>query len=257
MSVHARFISAPRRSLLSEWFIFPTIFLAVVAAHSPLLRLPYYWDEAGYYIPAAYDFFRTGSLIPFSTLSNAHPPLPSIYLAALWKLFGFSPLVTRVGMCCRGSGSAHRHLAAGRCHNRKRVSCRSNGGPDRDLSDIFCTKLARACGCLRRCGDTMGDRLPVKRKQVRDLARCRLLFPGDPVEGNRHRHAARSRGLGIVACCQIAREEPSRPRGRSLPARYSTRSLVPVSLAQAPALYLAIPNTFATTPQPRSRRCAC
>ena len=30
----------------------------------PLLRLPYYWDEAGYYIPAAWDFFRTGSLIP-------------------------------------------------------------------------------------------------------------------------------------------------------------------------------------------------
>jgi Dolichyl-phosphate-mannose-protein mannosyltransferase len=68
--------------------------------HAPLLRLPYYWDEAGYYIPAAYDFFRTGSLIPFSTLSNAHPPLPSIYLATAWKLFGFSPLVTRVAMCC-------------------------------------------------------------------------------------------------------------------------------------------------------------
>ncbi len=82
------------------WAVFPIILVAVIAAHGPLLRLPYYWDEAGYYIPAAYDFFRTGSLIPFSTLSNAHPPLPSIYLAALWKLFGFSPLVTRVGMCC-------------------------------------------------------------------------------------------------------------------------------------------------------------
>ena len=67
---------------------------------APPLRLPYYWDEAGYYIPAAYDFFRTGSLIPFSTLSNAHPPLPSIYLAALWKLFGSLLLMTRVGMCC-------------------------------------------------------------------------------------------------------------------------------------------------------------
>ena len=97
--LHARSISARRRFFLSEWLIFPAIFLAVVAAHSPLLRLPYYWDEAGYYIPAAYDFFRTGSLIPFSTLSNAHPPLPSIYLAVAWKVFGFSPLVTRVGMC--------------------------------------------------------------------------------------------------------------------------------------------------------------
>jgi hypothetical protein len=75
------------------------VFAAVFLAHWPLLRLPYYWDEAGYYIPAAYDFFRTGSLIPFSTLSNAHPPLPSIYLAACWKLFGFSPFVTRTAMC--------------------------------------------------------------------------------------------------------------------------------------------------------------
>lgn len=68
-------------------------------AHWPLLRLPYYWDEAGYYIPAAYDFFRSGALIPYSTLSNAHPPLPSICLAAFWKIFGFHPFVTRSAMC--------------------------------------------------------------------------------------------------------------------------------------------------------------
>ena len=62
------------------------------------MRLPYYWDEAGYYIPAAYDFFRTRSLIPYSTLSNAHPPLPSIYLALWWKLSGFVPFTTRLAM---------------------------------------------------------------------------------------------------------------------------------------------------------------
>lgn len=76
--------------------IFCGIFLALVISHQGLLTLPYYWDEAGYYIPAAWDFFRTGSLIPLSTLTNAHPPLPGIYLAAWWKLFGFSPLVTRL-----------------------------------------------------------------------------------------------------------------------------------------------------------------
>src|SRR5208282_1628812 len=81
------------------WAVFPAIFLAVLVAHWPLLHLPYYWDEAGYYVPAALDFFRTGSLIPFSTLSNAHPPLPSIYLAVAWKIFDFSPLVTRAAMC--------------------------------------------------------------------------------------------------------------------------------------------------------------
>src|SRR5580692_6194320 len=81
------------------WAVGLATFLAVLAAHAPLLRLPYYWDEAGYYIPAAWDFFRTGSLIPYSTLTNAHPPLPAIYLAIWWKLFGFSPLVTRTAMC--------------------------------------------------------------------------------------------------------------------------------------------------------------
>ncbi len=77
------------------WMIFPVIFAALYATHFSLLRLPYYWDEAGYYIPAAWDFFRTGSLIPITTLSNAHPPLPSIYLALWWKASGFAPEVTR------------------------------------------------------------------------------------------------------------------------------------------------------------------
>lgn len=77
------------------WMIFPVIFAGLYITHFSLLRLPYYWDEAGYYIPAAWDFFRTGSLIPSTTLSNAHPPLPSIYLALWWKASGFFPEVTR------------------------------------------------------------------------------------------------------------------------------------------------------------------
>jgi hypothetical protein len=75
--------------------VFSVIFAALYASHFTLLRLPYYWDEAGYYIPAAWDFFRTGSLIPVTTLTNAHPPLPSIYLALWWKVSDFSPEVTR------------------------------------------------------------------------------------------------------------------------------------------------------------------
>jgi len=81
------------------WVVLAAAFAAVLAAHASLLRLPYYWDEAGYYIPAAFDFFRTGSLIPYSTLSNAHPPLPSVYLAVWWKVFHFAPVVTRTAMC--------------------------------------------------------------------------------------------------------------------------------------------------------------
>ena len=77
------------------WMVFPVIFASLYVSHFSLLRLPYYWDEAGYYIPAAWDFFRTGSLIPITTISNAHPPLPSVYLALWWKLSGFHPEVTR------------------------------------------------------------------------------------------------------------------------------------------------------------------
>jgi Dolichyl-phosphate-mannose-protein mannosyltransferase len=78
------------------WLVFPLIFAALYLSHIALLRLPYFWDEAGYYIPAAYDLFRTGALIPYSTLSNAHPPLPAVYLALWWKLSGFVPVTTRV-----------------------------------------------------------------------------------------------------------------------------------------------------------------
>jgi 4-amino-4-deoxy-L-arabinose transferase-like glycosyltransferase len=83
--------------------IFPGIFAALCASHFTLLRLPYYWDEAGYYIPAAWDFFRAGSLIPLTTPSNAHPPLPSIYLALCWKAFGFHPIVTRLAVLVAAS----------------------------------------------------------------------------------------------------------------------------------------------------------
>src|SRR5271167_442896 len=78
--------------------VFAVLFVFIFLLHLPLLRLPYFWDEAGYYIPAARDLLLTGSLIPHSTPSNAHPPLVMAYLALSWKVFGFSPLVTRVAM---------------------------------------------------------------------------------------------------------------------------------------------------------------
>ncbi len=66
--------------------------------HAPLLRLPYFWDEAGYYVPAARDLFLHGTLIPRSTPSNAHPPLVMAWLALAWRVAGYSPLVTRTAM---------------------------------------------------------------------------------------------------------------------------------------------------------------
>jgi 4-amino-4-deoxy-L-arabinose transferase-like glycosyltransferase len=75
--------------------LYPLFFAVVYLSHITLLRLPYFWDEAGYYIPAAWDFFRTGSLIPQTTLTNAHPPLPSILLASWWHLSGYVVSGTR------------------------------------------------------------------------------------------------------------------------------------------------------------------
>ena len=81
------------------WQLYPVFFAAVYLSHLTLLRLPYFWDEGGYYIPAAWDFFRTGTLIPVTTATNAHPPLPSILLAGWWRLSGFVPSGTRTFIC--------------------------------------------------------------------------------------------------------------------------------------------------------------
>jgi hypothetical protein len=62
------------------------------------LQLPYFWDEAGYYVPAARDILLTGSLIPHSTVSNAHPPLVMAWGALWWKVVGYAPVVTRTAM---------------------------------------------------------------------------------------------------------------------------------------------------------------
>ena len=79
-------------------FAYALIFVFLFVTHAPLLRLPYFWDEAGYFIPAARDLLLTGSLIPHTTLSNAHPPLVMLWLAFWWKFSGFTPAVTRTAM---------------------------------------------------------------------------------------------------------------------------------------------------------------
>jgi 4-amino-4-deoxy-L-arabinose transferase-like glycosyltransferase len=79
--------------------LYPLFFVGIYLSHYRLLRLPYFWDEAGYYIPAAWDFFRLGTLIPQSTTTNAHPPLPSILLAAWWHLSGYVISGTRTLVC--------------------------------------------------------------------------------------------------------------------------------------------------------------
>src|SRR5499427_4569438 len=86
------------RSRLHPAVVFVVIFVVIFLLHVPLLSLPYFWDEAGYYVPAARDLLLLGSVIPSTTVSNAHPPLIMAWLALWWKWAGFAPLVTRSAM---------------------------------------------------------------------------------------------------------------------------------------------------------------
>src|ERR1700691_5292419 len=83
---------------VQQFLLFALFFAGLMLLHAPLLRLSYFWDEAGYYVPAARDLFLTGTLIPQSTPSHAHPPLVMAWLALNWHVFGYSTLVTRTAM---------------------------------------------------------------------------------------------------------------------------------------------------------------
>jgi hypothetical protein len=88
----------PPRLMPPMPLLFAIVFTIVFLLHAPLLRLPYFWDEAGHYIPAARDLLLSGDPIPKSTISNAHPPLVMAWLALWWKLSGYTPAVTRTAM---------------------------------------------------------------------------------------------------------------------------------------------------------------
>src|ERR1700757_4638263 len=86
------------RSSLHPALVFAVILVVIFLLHAPLLQLPYFWDEAGYYIPAARDILLCGRFIPHTTPSNAHPPLVMAWVALWWKCAGYTPLVTRSAM---------------------------------------------------------------------------------------------------------------------------------------------------------------
>ena len=91
-TVQSRFQAAPPAST-QLFLLFALFFAGLILLHAPLLRLPYFWDEAGYYIPAARDLYLSGSPVPQSMLSNAHPPLVMAWLALVWRVF--DNMVTR------------------------------------------------------------------------------------------------------------------------------------------------------------------
>jgi 4-amino-4-deoxy-L-arabinose transferase-like glycosyltransferase len=94
----------PRRILTALSFI--GAFALLLLLHAPFLHLPYFWDEAGYYVPAALDIYHGWQLVPESTLPVGHTPLVMVYLAMIWHVFGFSPLVTRAAMILIAAATA-------------------------------------------------------------------------------------------------------------------------------------------------------
>ncbi|HVF27571.1 MAG TPA: glycosyltransferase family 39 protein [Pyrinomonadaceae bacterium] len=98
LTVKAHHTSRTSSRIIPAALLLLILFLSILVLHLPLLNLPYYWDEVGYFVPAARDFLFRGDPIPINTLSNAHPPLVMIYLALCWKLFGESIFITRVAM---------------------------------------------------------------------------------------------------------------------------------------------------------------
>ena len=111
---------------MRAWILFSLAFVIALGmltlSHAAFLHLPYFWDEAGYYIPAALDFYHHGLLIPRDTLPTGHTPLVPIYLALAWRLFGFSQPVTRVAMLALAAGTLIVLYALGRTVARREVA---------------------------------------------------------------------------------------------------------------------------------------
>ena len=87
-------IHCATRAPMPLWMLYPVFFAAVYLSHLTLLRLPYFWDEGGYYIPAAWDFFRTGTLIPVTT-ADQRAPAPAC--RSCWRAGGASPALSPAG----------------------------------------------------------------------------------------------------------------------------------------------------------------
>lgn len=85
-------------NLRAGMVFFALIAIATVALHYPLLRMPFYWDELGQFVPAALDIFERGAWVPVTTLPNIHPPGLMALLAGVWTVFGYSIGVTRLAM---------------------------------------------------------------------------------------------------------------------------------------------------------------
>ena len=175
--------------------LFTLFFLGLFALHAPLLRLPYFWDEAGYYIPAARDLLLSGSLIPHSAPSNAHPPLVMAYLALAWKLLGFTPVVTRTAMLADRRLHAAGCVSSGRA-SRQHPGCNRFGDLHRALSRVLHPEFARPPRPGRRRTHFLGT---ARLRGRSSPCNCNLVLARGPRQRNRDPRAIGSLRLGTAA----------------------------------------------------------
>jgi len=116
--------------------LFPLVFVIIFLLHAPLLRLPFFWDEAGFYVPAAYDLAHSHTLIAKTTLDTGHPPLSAAYLALWFTLSGWKPAVARVAMLLLAAFALTKrfHARATACGHRR---CCGYNHRHRRISDLF------------------------------------------------------------------------------------------------------------------------
>ena len=98
-------MSARSTRAASYLFFFALFAILVLFTHVWFVKLPYFWDEMGQFVPAALDLYRTGSWIPQSTVPNVHPPGLMAYLAAVWSVVGYSVPATRGAMLLLASAA--------------------------------------------------------------------------------------------------------------------------------------------------------
>jgi len=90
----------------SALYFFLAFTALTLATHLPYLKLPFFWDELGQFVPAALDLYHDGAWIPHSTTPNVHPPGLMALLALVWRGVGFSILATRLTMLLLASAGA-------------------------------------------------------------------------------------------------------------------------------------------------------
>jgi 4-amino-4-deoxy-L-arabinose transferase-like glycosyltransferase len=90
----------------SALYFFLAFTALLLAIHLPYLKLPFFWDELGQFVPAALDLYRDGAWIPHSAAPNVHPPGLMALLALAWRAAGFSILATRLTMLLLASAGA-------------------------------------------------------------------------------------------------------------------------------------------------------